>query len=99
MNSKTNKLHERALRLVYDDRQSTLEKLIKIDKSVTIHHRNVLAFATELHKVHYGLALELRKNIFKRRDVRYNFRNNSTFEARNLKSAFYGAENIGTFTK
>ena len=31
--------------------------------------------------------------------MRYNFRNNSTFEARNLKSDFYGAENIGTFTK
>ena len=41
LNNKINKLHERALKLVYDDRQSTFEELLKINKSVTIHHRNL----------------------------------------------------------
>ena len=41
LNSKINKLHERALRLVYDDRQSTFEELLNIDKSVIIQHRNL----------------------------------------------------------
>ena len=31
LNNKTNKLRERALRLVYDDSQSTFEKLLNID--------------------------------------------------------------------
>ena len=39
--NKINKLHERVLRLVYVDRQSTFEELLNIDKSVTIHHRNL----------------------------------------------------------
>ena len=49
LNNKINKLHERALRLVYDDRQSTFEELLSIDKLVTVHHRNLQVLATELY--------------------------------------------------
>ena len=35
LNNKINKLHERALQLVYDDSQSTFEELLNIDKSVS----------------------------------------------------------------
>ena len=95
LNNKINKLHERALRLVYDDRHSTFEELLNIDKSVTIHHRNSLQLlATELYKVHHGLAPELINDIFKKRNVTYYFRNNSTFETRNIKSVHYASEII-----
>ena len=66
LNNKINKLHERALRLVYDDRLSTFEELLNINKSVTIHHRNLQVLATELYKVHRGLASELMNDIFKK---------------------------------
>ena len=33
-------------------------------------------------------------NIFKKRDVTYNSRNNSTFETRNIKSVYFGSETI-----
>ena len=95
LNNKINKLHERALRLVYDDRQSTFEELLNIDKSVTIYHRNLQVLATELYKVHHGLlALELMNDIFKKRNVTHDFRKNSTFETRNIKSVYYGSETI-----
>ena len=48
LNNKINKLYERALRLVYDDRQSTFEELLNIDKSVTIHHKNLPLKTPEL---------------------------------------------------
>ena len=64
LNNKTNILHERALRLVYDDKQSTFEELLNIDKSVTIHYRNLQVLGTELYKVHHGLAPELTNDIF-----------------------------------
>ena len=35
LKSKINKFYERALRLVYDDRQSTFEELLNIVKSTT----------------------------------------------------------------
>ena len=48
-------------------------------------------FATELCKVHHGLAPELMNIIFYKRNVTYNFRKNSTFETRN-KSLFIAAQ-------
>ena len=33
-------------------------------------------------------------DIFKKRNVMYNFRKNSTFETRNVKSVYYGSETI-----
>ena len=48
LNSKINKLHERALRLVYNDETSSFEKLLKRDNSVKIHTRNLHYLATEM---------------------------------------------------
>ena len=93
LNKKT-KLRERALRLANDDRQSKFEEVLNIDKSVTIYHRNLQVLATELYKVRHGLAPELINDIFEKRNVTYNFRKNSTFETRNIKSVYYGSEPI-----
>ena len=76
LNNKINKLHERVLRFAYDDRQSTYKELLNIDKSVTFHHRNLQVLATELYKVHHGLAPELMNDIFRKRNMTYNFRKN-----------------------
>ena len=38
LNNRINKLHERALRLVYKDSQLTFEQLLEKDNSFTIHH-------------------------------------------------------------
>ena len=66
LNNKIKKFHKRTLRLVYDDRQSTFEEVLNIDKSVTIHHRNLQVLATELYNVHHGLAPEFMNDIFKK---------------------------------
>ena len=94
LNNKIKNLHGRASRLVYDDMQSTFEELLNIDKSVTIHHRNLQVLARESYKVDHGLAPELMNNIFKKRNVTYNFRKNSTFETRNINSVYYGSQTI-----
>ena len=93
LNNKINKLHERAL-FVHGDRQSTFEELLNIDKSVTIDHKNLQVLPPELYIVRHGLAPELMNDIFKKRNVTYNFGNNSTFETRNIKSVYYGSETI-----
>ena len=48
LNHKINHIHERALRLVYNDYTSTFENLLLIDGSVSIHHRNIQKVATEM---------------------------------------------------
>ena len=60
-------------------------------KLIVVPHLQVLAI--ELYKIHHGLASEL-VNIFKNRNVMYNFRKNSAFETRNIKSAYCGSETI-----
>ena len=41
LNSKINRLHERALRLVYKDGNLTYQQLLEKDNSLTIHERNL----------------------------------------------------------
>ena len=50
LNNKINRLHERALRLPYDDDNSSFQELLNLDNSMTIHHRNLHKLATEMYK-------------------------------------------------
>ena len=52
--SKDNKikhLHERCLRLIYNDKQSSYEELLIKNGTFSIHHRNIQTLATEMLKV------------------------------------------------
>ena len=53
-NNKIKKLHERALRIAYQDDISTFEELLKKDNSFSIHHQNIQTLATEMYI--YGLS-------------------------------------------
>ena len=49
-NNKINKLHERALRLVYDDYESSFDVLLNKNKSFSIHHQNIQKLMIEEYK-------------------------------------------------
>ena len=51
INKKTNRLHERYLRIIYGDRQSAFEELLEKDSSVSIHERSIQILATKMYKV------------------------------------------------
>ena len=51
LNCRVYKLHERALRIVYQDYASSFTELLEKDNSTTIHNRNIQLLATELFKV------------------------------------------------
>ena len=61
---KINKLHERALRIVYNDHFSLFEELLSKDKSVTVHQRNLQILATEMYKILNGLSPDIMQDIF-----------------------------------
>ena len=59
-------LHERCLRLIYNDKNSSYEELLTKDGSVSIHHRNIQALAIEFYKIKNKLSPELFTEIFAR---------------------------------
>ena len=54
-NNKINRLHERCLRIIYNDKRSSLNALLKKDSSVSIHGRNIKILATEMFKISKNL--------------------------------------------
>ena len=48
---KKNRIHEKALRFVYNDKNSTLKELFTQDKSVTLHDRSIQVFVAKMFKV------------------------------------------------
>ena len=56
INKKINRLHERCLRIIYCDKQSSFEELLEKDSSVSIHKRNIEILATEIYKVSKGMS-------------------------------------------
>ena len=67
LNNKINKLHERALRLLYKNDYSAFNQLLTKDVSVSVHHRNIQRVAIEMCKAKYGLSSVLMKDIFEGR--------------------------------
>ena len=86
INHKINKLHERALRIVYNDHFSSFEELLSKDKSVTVHQRNLQTLATEMYKMLNGLSPDIMQDIFKIKSNYYNTRNALAFSSRNIKT-------------
>ena len=64
MNKKINYIHERVLRLIYNDYTNTFEDLLVNDKSVSIHHYNIQRVAIEMFKVKNNLCPEILQSIF-----------------------------------
>jgi hypothetical protein len=64
LNKRINRIHERGLRIVYDDYTASFEDLLKRNNSVCIHHRNIQLVAVEMYKVKHDLCPELRKCLF-----------------------------------
>ena len=64
LNKKINRIHERALRMVYDDDKSTFNELLVRDGSFTIHERNIQSLAIEMFKVKTKIGPTLLEDIF-----------------------------------
>ena len=64
LNNKINSVHERALRIAYNNNKSIFEELLNKDYSVSICHRNLQALTIEMFKMKNNKGSELLNEIF-----------------------------------
>ena len=95
LNNRINNFHERALRLTYEDNQSSFKQLLEKDYSVTVHHKNLQILVTEIFKVKNNLAHDIMKDVFELKEPPYNLRSESNhFTRQNVKTIYYGLLSI-----
>ena len=87
LNNRINKLHYRALRLIYSEDSLSFSELLKKDGSVTIHHRNIQKLGIEMYKTINNLTPISMKEIFPDRMYKGpNIRSQTDFEIPHVKS-------------
>ena len=94
LNNKINSIHEKALRITYGDKTSTFQQLLEKGNSVSIHHSNLQALATEMFNISNNLSPVIVKEIFQKRIVPHNLRSENCFMSRQVNSVYHGTESL-----
>ena len=89
-----NSIHERALRITYQDNTSTFQELLNKDNSVSLHHRYLQVLETELFKIHRGLSPEILRETFASETSSYHLRKNDTFEKLQVHPVYHSIESL-----
>ena len=93
-NNKINRIHEGALKLVYQNNLSFSE-LLDLDNSITVHQKNLQVFVTEIYKVKSGIAPDKMEDIFELQNPSYNLRSScNQFRRENIKTVQYGLQSV-----
>ena len=88
-------MHERALRLVFNDKSSSFRELLYRDKSVIIHEIIIqVLFINRNIQSKKRVATEIMTEILKFKDHSYDLRKNNCIERRIIKSCKYGSETV-----
>ena len=74
-NSLVNNVHERALRIVHDDHNSSYFELLKTKNERTIHQQNINVLMKEIYKFENGLSPPLIDDMFQVRKINYTKKN------------------------
>ena len=91
--NKINKIHERALRVAYQDYDSSFRDLLEKDNSITIHERNIKALALEIFKSKNNLGPAMTNRLFQLCDTTYNLRH-TKFKLQPIRTVKYGIKSL-----
>ena len=98
INIKINMLHEKCLHLIYNEKTSSFDELLKFYKSVTIHQRNIQKLALEMFKVLNSSSPEIMKEVFPLNTYNnYDLRYPRQFLARPVKPVYHGTDSPESF--
>ena len=84
-------LHERCLRIIYSNEQSSFETLLEKDGSVSIHNRHLQIFATEMYKIKNDPSPLILTELFEQKNEQhYDLRKNSQFTISPVRTIYHG---------
>ena len=93
MEHRINKIHEKALCLIYpSDSKLTFKELLDKIKTVSIHQKNLQVLAAEIFKVKLNISPEILKELFSINVRNYNLRSQSTMKQIKTNSVYFGRE-------
>ena len=93
-NRRINHLHERALRLIYDDYELTFEELLEKDGRFIIHCYNIQTLCIELCKVCHNLSQTIFSDLFTGNINSYNLRLKPDFVIPQVRTVLKGSNSI-----
>ena len=97
MEHRISRIHERALRLVYDQSyELTFDQLLVKDNSVSIHQKNLQVLATEIFKAKNGIAPTIMAELFQFTDKPYNLKNKRILQRTKDCTVYHGTESISS---
>ena len=92
-NNLINKVHERALKLIYQD-NSNFEVLLEKQHDFSIHQRNLQVLMTEIYKIVNGIAPPIMNSLFMFRLNQHNLRNFQELSTEKRNTVNYVLETV-----
>ena len=93
-NNLINKIQERSLRLMTNDKTSTFEHLLQANNEITTHQRNLQVLMVEVFKIINGFAPPIMENFFLFRENTHNVWNFEIISNESKKSIRYGLKTV-----
>ena len=94
MHAQLNKIHERALRIVYRYHGSSFQVPLEKSGSVAIHHRNLQHLAIEIYKVLHNVSPSFMSELFAIKEMKYNLHNQNALISKKPCTSSYGIDSI-----
>ena len=96
LNRKINHIHERALRMVYDDYISSFQELLRKDNSVFIHHRNIQLVTIEMFKILNNISPSFMRELVSEKGKTFT-RSKCMFDRPRVNSVYKGENSFRAF--
>ena len=96
LNNKINRLPERCLRIMYNDKTYSFNDLLEKDNSVSLNYRNIQTLAMEMYKVANGMSPIIMKYFILEKNLIITYVIHLTLSSPPIHSVYHYGNEFGT---
>ena len=97
LNNQINRIHGRALKILYQNHNSSFDEPLAKDGSFKVHDRNLQKLLIEIFKVKMKLAPKIMNEVFGIIECSYPLRNELRFKSQNIRTLRYEIETAASY--